>query len=131
VPQAGYKNMTERDHLRIPFKVKAIFKYNGSTVEGSVQNLSMQGMFVRISKEIPADTKLAVSLHLTGDTSRISLKLTGNVIRTGEDGIAVGFINMDLDSFIVLRNIVVSKKLDKDKIIRDFENAVFPGDITD
>jgi hypothetical protein len=50
--------------------------------------------------------KCLVSLRLVGSTSDLSLKMKGTVVRVEEDGLALHFYEMDLDSFFHLKNIL-------------------------
>ena len=98
--------MEKREKSRVPFHLKAIFDYKGETIKGKLDNLSMNGMFIKTDRQIPENSKINVTIELSGDTSKLSINITGTVIRYENDGIALTFNNLDLDSFIHLKNII-------------------------
>lgn len=71
------------------------------------RDLSLKGLFViteeRMGKGVPVD----VTLDLSGSSSKVSLKMKGKIARIDEEGMAVDFTEVDLDSFYHLRNIIL------------------------
>lgn len=102
--------MDGRNGSRVVFHVNAAVDYNGKTINGDVQNLSTNGMFMNTSESIPVDTPVEVSIYLSGSTSELSLKISGIVIRKEPSGIAVNFQEIEFDSFLHLRNIIEFNK---------------------
>ncbi len=98
--------MHERNKSRVVFHVNASLEYDGKTVNGDVENLSTNGMFMNSLEDIPVDTAVEVSIYLSGTTSELSLKINGVVSRKEAKGVAVIFKEIEFDSFIHLKNII-------------------------
>ncbi len=122
--QAWCGEMEKRDATRIVFKVKAIVSVNGRKIRGNVENLSMTGMFLVTPENLPKAKKIDVEISLSGSTSRLKVRIKGSVVRSDTRGIALHFNEMDLDSFIHLRNILASNEGDGDKIMKEFYESI-------
>ncbi len=57
-----------------------------------------------------------MNLCLSGASSELCLQMKGEVVRVLDDGIGVSFIEIDLDSFHHLKNIVYYNAEDPDQI---------------
>ncbi len=69
-------------------------------------NISINGVFVEGAGGVVAGEKCAVDFQLIGSSSSLLLKLTGEVVRVEEAGVALQFVEVDQDSFCHLQNIV-------------------------
>lgn len=98
--------MNGRNKPRVVFHVNASLEYDGATVNGDVENLSTNGMFMNISANIPVNTHVEVTIFLSGTSSELSLKISGIIIRKETNGVAVKFNEIEFDSFIHLKNII-------------------------
>jgi len=119
----GINIMNERIKSRVVFHVNAAIEYNGNTVNGDVENLSTNGMFMNISEVIPIETPVEVSIYLSGSTSELSLKINGVVVRADAKGVAVNFKEIEFDSFLHLRNIIEFNKNRDSEVIKEYENS--------
>jgi hypothetical protein len=115
--------MDERNKSRVVFHVNASLDYNGRTINGEVDNLSINGMYVNTEEKIPVDKEVEVSIYLSGTTSELSLKINGIIIRQDDKGVAVKFTQIGFDSYVHLRSIIDFNKLDENKIIKEFEDT--------
>jgi hypothetical protein len=115
--------MDERNKSRVVFHVNASLEYDGHTVNGDVENLSTNGMFMNTSENIPINTEVEVSIYLSGTTSELSLKINGIIIRKEEKGVAVNFKEIEFDSFIHLKNIIEFNTAGDSEIKKEFENS--------
>ncbi|MBW1897681.1 MAG: PilZ domain-containing protein [Deltaproteobacteria bacterium] len=93
---------------RVDFKTKITLKTDKSelNIEGSSKDLSLKGMFIHTNEDIVLNTKCEVEIYLTGMTEKFVLNMQGAIIRQEDNGIAVEFISMDLDSYTHLKNIL-------------------------
>ena len=123
--------MEERHNMRVPFHVKATVKFKDAIIEGDIENLSMNGLLMKSSVKIDEESVCRVTVFLSGASSELTLDLSGKVVRSDEKGIAINFIEMDLDSFIHLKNIIAFNQIDTQKIISEFENAAIDTNISD
>jgi hypothetical protein len=113
--------MEKRNTIRVPFHVRSVVKHGDSVIEGDVIDLSTGGMLFQTGGDIPVDEVVQVSLFLYGTSSNLSLNISGRVVRRSESGTAIKFTELDLDSFIHLRNIVSRNAFDEQKIIMEFQ----------
>lgn len=115
--------MEKRKHQRISFQAEAVVRGNGLTVSGKIENLSMKAMFLKATGDF-GNKPLQVTILLSGSSSKLSIELTGRVVRKEEHGMAVGFLEMDLDSFIHLKNVVSYNSEDADEIMDEYYRSI-------
>jgi hypothetical protein len=119
--------MEKRKHQRVPFHAEATVESKDITIKGKIDNLSMRGMFISTDIILPDDDQVEIAIMLTGSSSQLSINLTGTVVRHTEAGIAIGFKEMDLDSFIHLRNVVSYNSTDADEIMDEYLRSTESG----
>jgi hypothetical protein len=113
--------MEKRNNTRVPFHVHSVVKYKDFIIEGEVENLSTGGLLLKTTEELAADEPVEITIFLYGMSSHLSLNMIGKIVRKTDDGIAIKFMDMDLDSFIHLRNIVTRNTLD-DTVIQEYQH---------
>ncbi len=116
--------MDKRRNTRVPFNIESVVKYQGKSVKGEVVNLSLTGMLFKSSEEIPVNTALDIVFFLTGTTSRLTINLKGAAVRVDKRGTAIEFKEIDIDSFIHLKNIVAYNEGNEDKIMEEFYRSI-------
>jgi len=112
--------MEKRNTIRVPFHVRSVVKHKERIIEGEVENLSTGGMLLKTSDEIAPGDPVSVSIFLYGSSSHLALNIMGTVVRHTGASVAIKFTELDLDSFIHLRNIVSRNAFDEEKVIREF-----------
>ena len=112
--------MTQRKATRVIFKSEGEITFNDITIKGQIENLSLRGMFLKTSAKIDTNTNVDTKIYLSGTESDLSIKLKGIVTRLDKNGLAIQFDEMELDSFVHLKNIVSYNEGDADKIMREF-----------
>ena len=97
----------KRKNSRVPFQVIIGLDFpDQSHTECETADLSLKGVFVLgVTGHKPGENCL-VSLRLVGSTSHLTLHMKGTVVRVEENGLALHFYEMDLDSFFHLKNIL-------------------------
>ncbi len=113
--------MEKRNTIRVPFRVRSVIKHGEAVIEGDVIDLSTGGMLFKTDGDMPIGEVVQVSLFLYGTSSNLSLNISGRVVRKSDTGTAIKFTELDLDSFIHLRNIVSRNAFDEQKIIKEFQ----------
>jgi len=116
--------MEKRKNRRVPFEVAATVLSGPIIIDGTVDNLSMNGMFLNTRERLSGDCPLEVSITLSGSSSTLSIKFKGRALRQTETGIAIQFQEMDLDSFIHLRNIVANNSDDPDAVYEEYYKSI-------
>lgn len=116
--------MEKRRYRRVAFQAMAGVQAGQTTFSGMVDNLSMKGMFILTKEIVQLGIPLEISLVLSGTSSLLSIKLTGFALRQTDTGVAIEFQEMDVDSFIHLRNIVALNSGDADACYDEYYKAV-------
>jgi len=114
--------MEKRHFTRVLFKTEAIMQYDDRTFRGEVENLSMKGMFFKVQDTIPLNEPVKVKIFLSGASSELAVDVAGKVVRQDKQGVAVKFDNIDMDSFIHLKNVVAYNSGDADQVTAEFHN---------
>ena len=116
--------MEKRKHKRVPFQAEAVVRDRDLTVSGKIENLSMKGLFLKAAAADVGTGPLEVTILLSGSSSKLSIELTGKVVRKTENGMALQFLEMDLDSFIHLKNVVLYNSEDADAILDEYHQSL-------
>ena len=115
--------MEKRKYQRVTFQADAVARGNGFELGGKVENLSMKGLFLKATGDL-GDGPLRLTIHLSGCSSKLSIELVGKVVRKTDEGTAIEFLEMDLDSFIHLRNVVSYNSDDADAIMDEYYRSL-------
>ncbi len=114
--------MVKRMLSRVDFKVDATVKYRNADLPCTVKNLSLNGIYIVSELDIPMHEELDVRLALSSTNSDMAVEVKGEVVRKEEDGVAVQFKGIELDSFIFLRNIVIYNSGNSDLIDKEYRD---------
>jgi len=113
--------MTERRNFtRVLFRSEAEIRWDDKVVRGEVNNLSLKGMLLSSPEPCLPGTPVGIQIRLTGSTSEVFIRITGKVVRRQGTGIAVEFTGMDLDSFVLMKNVIVHNCESEEKVIEEF-----------
>lgn len=109
--------MERRKNIRVSFQTTADIKFAKHHYQHcETADLSLKGMSVKGITNHQIGEKCDISLALSGSSSQLLLYMKGEVVRVGADGIALHFIEIDLDSFYHLKNIVYYNAEDPERI---------------
>ena len=109
-----------RTFTRVPFTIESIIRFKDRPIKGTVLNICLQGMFIDIPESLPVESMVGVEILLESTGSRKTLLLPGQVIRSGSRGTAVKLMNLDLDSYIVIRNFIMDAAGNPETIMDEF-----------
>jgi hypothetical protein len=118
------ERMEKRRYKRVAFGTEAVVRSEGVSISGTVSNLSMKGMFVTTKESLPGDNILEIEIVLSGSSSKLAIEVKGKLIRQTEEGIAVEFTEMDLDSFMHLKNVVAYNSEDADAVEEEYHKSI-------
>ncbi len=116
--------MEKRKYSRVLFRAEANVQCGENTISGTVDNLSMKGIFLNTTVSIPNDFPLDISIVLSGSSTVLSIFIKGRAVRHTDSGIAIEFSEMDLDSFIHLKNVVTYNSDDPDGISEEYYRSI-------
>nr|MBF0221323.1 PilZ domain-containing protein [Desulfobulbaceae bacterium] len=113
-------NQERRKNTRVPFQTTADVSFsNKNYTNCETENLSVKGVSVLGISGHKIGEECNLSLALSGSTSELKLAMRGKIVRLQEDGIGLKFIEIDLDSYYHLKNIIYYNSEDPDKIDRE------------
>lgn len=97
-----------RKDIRVDFDTEVSIRADGRTINasGSSRDLSLRGVFVKTDDSLEPETRCLVEIVLTGLEKKLILNMEGHVVRKTDEGYAIYFDLVDLDSFTHLKNIV-------------------------
>lgn len=88
--------MPDRTFSRLPLHLEATISFDGSVVDGELDNISLKGVFFKTPHKIPLhDTVLITVYHHTKD--RQICRMRGHVVRETSEGVALEFDRTILD----------------------------------
>jgi hypothetical protein len=108
--------MEKRNFTRVEFSEGASIKHENQLFFGDIKNVSLQGLFIKTSHEVPLHSPLQVTVYFSPNTS---IYLNANVVRCEENGIGVQIKGMDVNSFVHLRNAISLQCKDQGLIMRE------------
>lgn len=113
--------MEKRTFARIPFQTKAIVRAKETTVIGVVENLSLDGIFLKTPEKLRLNRVVKIELLFTGTSSQLSILLDGKIMRHEIIGMAIQFRNVDIDAFIHLRNLIFYNTKQLGKVEEEYQ----------
>jgi len=116
--------MEKRNFDRIPFQTKAIVRSKDTTVIGIVENLSLDGIFLKTPEKLNLNRIVKIELLFTGTSSQLSILLDGKIMRHENIGMAIQFKNVDMDAFFHLKNLISYNTNQVGKLKNDFKKFV-------
>ncbi len=106
-----------RKNTRVAFKTTVDVRFQGgSFAECEIKDLSVKGFFVFGVRGRKKGDPCELKLCLSGASSELCLQMKGEVVRVLDQGVGVAFLEIDLDSFYHLKNIVYYNAEDPDLI---------------
>ncbi|MFH1091513.1 MAG: PilZ domain-containing protein [Pseudomonadota bacterium] len=97
-----------RKRKRVNFRTRVHLKDGDRQMTGlPSRDLSLKGLYIETGENLALDTEVEIYLELSGASPDLELHMKGRVVRQDPGGLAVDFVEVDLDSFSHLRNIVL------------------------
>lgn len=111
--------MGKRKMSRVDFKVDAILIINDLKKRCKVRDLSLAGIYLTTDLDLDLGDKSTIRIEISSDKTSGQIELSGEVVRKDTYGIAFEFLELPLDSYLFLRNIMVynygdAKEVDKE-----------------
>ena len=109
-----------REFTRVPLKLEAIVHGpTGCVFSGPARDIAMSGLYVQGHCEIPEGSPCSIEIQL-GENDGPRVEANGQIVRVEEEGAAVVFSEIQLDSVEHLRNIVLYNAPDPQQIENEF-----------
>lgn len=108
--------MNTRSFTRVGYSVGASVRYGNNVVIGSTDNISLRGIYLKTDHEIPLNIPVHVTVY---SSSQTSLKFNAEVVRREEGGVGLQINNLNVNSFVQLRDIVYEQSNDQGKVMQE------------
>jgi len=111
-----------REFVRVPFNTKAEAHTGGQVIRSSgAIDLSMSGLRMATGDAVPApDTPCRINIILQALASRLVVEARGKIVRAEPGTLAVEFIEIDVDSYNHLRQIILNNTDQPEKAEQEF-----------
>ncbi len=108
--------MEKRNFTRVAYTECASFKYEDQLFVGDVQDISLQGMYIKSDKELPLHAAVEVTVY---HPLHSSFHLFARVVRHAKEGLALRVQGIDVRSFTILRDFVAMQSKNHNLILRE------------
>jgi hypothetical protein len=94
-------------------------------VSNRLRDISLGGAFVSTSgTSLPAGTSCILEIDLIGRASLLRIQIEGEVVRSDEEGMAVKFTKIDLDSLVHLRHLIAVHAQDPKAVDVEYDESL-------
>jgi len=114
--------MIKRMLSRVTFEITARITHEGNEHPAEVKNVSLSGIYFSKGPDLPLNTPVTVRLELASPHSEMEVKVPGTVVRKDTDGFSVKLGELELDAFIVLRNIIIYNSGNAEVIDKEYRD---------
>jgi len=112
----------KRKFIRVPFNTSLEVRVQDRVIRSREGiNISMGGVCLSIHGDIPpAETPCRVTINLGGPENPIRIDVKGTIVRSRGESLVVKFIDLDIDSYQHLRQLIVNNAEDPDRAELEF-----------
>lgn len=115
----------QREFTRIPIHIWGTFTdASGDLLTAEVNNLSLRGCHVSTFDPLPAGGRYHLTLFVEDDERALHFKVEARIVRSDQDGMGVEFMEMPLESYEHLRNMVLLNATDPTQVEREFHSHI-------
>lgn len=72
-----------------------------------LRDISLDGININIQQQVPLNRICDLEIVITGPSSDLKLRTKGRILRQDANGAAVKFTELDIDTYLHLKNIVL------------------------
>lgn len=113
--------MDHRDFTRMNISEWGTITYDHETFGGQVENISLRGLFIQTSKQLPLHIPVEAKVHHSIDKS---LDFHATVVRLDENGLGLLIDKMDVDSLVYLRNLLAEHAGNHKQVVKEIKKVV-------
>lgn len=93
-------------------------------VSNRLKNISLGGAFIVVDRPLEEEASCILSIDLIGPHSLLRIEIEGEVVRAEDDGMAVKFTRIDVDSLVHLRHLIKVHAQDPETIDNEFSSSL-------
>jgi hypothetical protein len=114
-----------RRFTRISIGVELRVLDGGASIPAKgLRNISLGGAYVLTDQPQPEGTICRVKISLVGPSSLLEIEVDAEVVRAEEDGMALNFSKIDVDSLVHLRHLIKLHSLDPETVDKEFSQIL-------
>ena len=114
----------KRKLSRVDSGLKAVVQWSGHKTEGVVRDLSFRGVFIETDEAIVTNQDVVISIALDSEDVSSGLVVQATALRRDYDGMAFQFGNIELDSFSLLKQLILHNSNEPAKVAKEFHDFV-------
>lgn len=92
--------MGKRKFDRTGFCAEAEITHKETSCKGTIEDLSLKGLFIRTSMAVPVNEAVAVSLGFRNESGKLSFTIPATVVRATATGVGLSFRRIDINSLL-------------------------------
>ena len=98
-----------RQDERIRFESRVLIVTEDKTVsaEADSRNISLMGIYLVPEKMLPLQSLCRLQISIQGDSSCMDFTIRGKVCRVDEQGMGIAFVDMEKDTFVHIKNLIM------------------------
>jgi hypothetical protein len=114
-----------REFTRVPIHIWGTFHdENGELLTAEINNLSMRGCHASTFEALPEGGRHHLTLFTEDEDSALHFKVEARIVRSDQDGMGIEFLELPLESYEHLRNMVLLNSHDPDQVEREFREHI-------
>ncbi len=113
-----------RAFTRIPFQFQVKLSFEGGSLECKAQNLSLNGLRLEAPRALESGTTCTISMKLGEEESPLELTVRGRVVRCDGQQMGLHFVEVELDSFHHLRNLILYNAEEPESVEEEFSSSL-------
>jgi hypothetical protein len=116
------RSSEKRGFSRVPFNAEVEVRVYGRSIRSQEGiDISMSGIRLLTREPIPpAETSCQVTIALGGPENPVMIDAKGKMVRSQKGSLAVEFIELDIDSYHHLQQVIVSNADDHERAEKEF-----------
>ncbi len=116
----------QRGRIRAKYDTVVTITDGQSTISSThTTDISLNGIFIITKKRLPLNTVCDLTITLNSQVANLVLRLKATIMRETEDGFAVSFQEMDIETYQHLKNIVLYNSQDPESFLKQCQER--PG----
>jgi hypothetical protein len=117
---------TRRGRVRAKYDTNVAITDGKTTISSDhTQDISLNGVSIISNKSFPVGSECDLTITLNSTVAHLQLRLNCTVVREMENGFAVTFKEMDIETYQHLKNIILYNSDDPEAFLRQCEER--PG----
>ncbi len=116
---------TQREFTRVPVHIWGTFRDGErELVTAEITSLSLRGCYAMTFESLPQGSEHPLTLFTEDDDRALHITVRARIVRAGEDGMGIEFIEMPLESYDHLRTMVLLNSTEPEKVEHEFRTHI-------